>query len=666
MKKKVQRQHVIFDTEIIGMKKPVFLIGCKIIETGQVHAFWLHKRGHLEAFEAMLASPNYTWVGFNSEHFDRPLISAALSGYKADSIKSIATSIVQGGLKSWQTYREFDLEYFEYDHIDLFDVAPGVMTSLKTYGGRIAYPTMVDMPIHHDHDCNAKEQKIIESYCLNDLGVTEALYLRLKDECAIRVEMSKEYNLDLRSKSDAQVAEAILKKRVGIAGGKKDIPPYVTYTAPDIIKTKNKAIIDLVSQLENHSFKINFGNGSPVAPTFLDEPLTINKGTYKCGIGGLHSTHDLGVHYEATETMLLSDFDAASYYPNIMMKAGLIPRLAGNKGERFLAEYKAIYDLRVAAKRSGNKKLANMLKIVLNGTFGKLGSMFCCFYAPDLMLGVTITGQLNLLCLIDEIEKTGATVVSANTDGIMVYYHKNKRAKVLKALTDNAKRTGFEYEETPYRKVGMKDVNNYLAIPLDRPAVIISDKSTVKVRPKLDVKGKGLYAEKGLMKNPTMQVCVSLVVDYMTSGVLPENSISKYTDMEDYVAIRNVKGGGIQYDSYRLVDDWVEVEQGVWRRPRWPALKAPVRRKSRPAPVEVGVGGTQFGRVARWYMTTQALPPLSYLSSGNQVPKTEGAKVCMTLPKSLPKDLDKSWYINEAYEILAAIGLPIRNDSDRV
>ena len=32
-------------------------------------------------------------------------------------------------------------------------------------------------------------------------------------------------------------------------------------------------------------------------------------------------------------------------------------------------------------------------------------------------------------------------------------------------------------------------------------------------------------------------------------------------------------------------------------------------------------------------MTTERLPPITYVEIGNKVPKTEGAKLCMTLPK---------------------------------
>ena len=85
--------------------------------------------------------------------------------------------------------------------------------------------------------------------------------------------------------------------------------------------------------------------------------------------------------------------------------------------------------------------------------------------------------------------------------------------------------------------------------------------------------------------------------------------------------------------------------------------RAPVKRKSRPAPVKVGVGGVNVGRVARWYMKAGSTTPINYVGSGNRVPKTDGAKVCMTLPDALPDDIDLDWYVNEAVSILGDLGV---------
>ena len=303
--------------------------------------------------------------------------------------------------------------------------------------------------------------------------------------------------------------------------------------------------------------------------------------------------------------------------------------------DRALLE-KRLKEARIELKKA--KAEANTKKILANGTFGKLGSIYCAFYSPDLLIAVTITGQLNLLILIDELEKLKDVAVhSANTDGVLVAYPPAQREAVLIVFARNAKRTGFEYEETPYSSMAMKDVNNYIAICTDGK-----------------VKTKGLYADAGLMKNPTMQVCSNAAVAFIKDGIDPQLYMMHHDDPADYVAVRNVKGGGVQHKKVELVDDWEQTDEG------WVfdgMTTKPVKRKSRPPAREVGVGGTPFGRVARWYMTKENLPPISYVGTGNKVPKTEGAKVCMTLPDKLPADLDLDWYINETYQILEDIGV---------
>ena len=170
------------------------------------------------------------------------------------------------------------------------------------------------------------------------------------------------------------------------------------------------------------------------------------------------------------------------------------------------------------------------------------------------------------------------------------------------------------------------------------------------------VKAKGLYAEAGVLenKNPTMEVCSLAVKDYLLHDTLPENFIRQHKIMKDFLAIRGVSGGGIQHEKFVEVDDWESCEGG-WTHPG--RTSKPLKRKSRPASRLVGVGGKPFGRVARWYMSTKSQPPLTYVGSGNQVPKTEGAQICMTLPKTMPKDLDLACYVQETYSMMHDLGI---------
>lgn len=675
----MSKLHAIFDTEIIGLIKPIFLTCIEIVETGERFAFWHDKRGHTKKLTAMLEDPQYTWVGFNSENFDRPLLAMAVMGHDETNIKVVAQNIIDHKMMSWQTYREYDIDFIEYDHIDIKEVPKGVMLSLKVYEGRMHSPNLQDMPFHHDEEIDTpKKRKIVEDYCWNDISETKRLFLTMKEEVELREQLGEQYGVDIRSKSDAQCAEAILKKVCSIGKGDKVVPGSVRYSCPKFIKTNSKLINEIIAMCEDHKFIINFANGSPEFPEFLTEPIAINGGVYQMGIGGLHSKHDKKIHLKADPDagLLLSDFDVASYYPNIMIKAGLIPNLGGNKGALFLDAYQDIYEQRIAAKRKGDKSRAETLKIVLNGTFGKLGSIYCSFYAPALMLAVTITGQLNLLCLIYELTNIkGVTVESANTDGIMVAYPLDKRDRVLKRIQLNSKRTQFEYEETPYEQVALKDVNSYFAVPAPSLAAVI-DKTGINstVNKKLDVKRKGAYSKAGVKENtnPTMEVCSDAVEQYLLGNHEIENWIRAEKDIRKFVEIRGVKKpGGVQHKYEVEVDDWVLIKdfgtaKNEWYRQAWldkgwePGVqRASIKRKSRPDPAIEGHGGKPFGRVARWYMTNNVLPSITYVESGNQVAGTAGSKLCMTLPDKLPKDLNIQWYIDEAYRILDDCGVEI-------
>lgn len=669
-------QEVIFDIEILGDKKPVFLVCTFNTTTKKKNAFWLHKRGHMKALEKLMLDGDLTWVGFNSINFDLPLASAATDGLGALDLKEMCRVMTNKDerVMHWKLPEMFGYTPIELDHIDLFEVAPGVRISLKLYMGRLGAKHLIDLPFHYDQDLTPAQCKIVEQYCLNDIEGTAMMRDALSTEIDLRLEMGEQYGIDLRSKSDAQVAEAILKKKAGIGKATGHIPSRVDYTVPKFIKTRSAVVKEQIRLLEETQFKMNFANGRAIEPDWMKEDVVLGKGTYKFGLGGLHSTHDKSICERTDSEYEVSDFDAASYYPNIILKAGFAPILSGNKGAEFLAAYEEIYHQRLAAKRAGNKRVSNSLKICLNGTFGKLGSNYSAIYSPDLLLAVTLTGQLNLFCLIYELELiNGVRVISANTDGVAVKYPKIVRQKVLDVFVKNAKRTGFEYEETCYKLLAMKDVNNYIAITDEREEAVINARGIElhKSKPNV-VKAKGLYASNNpavnplyLMKNPTMEVCSNMAKDYLLYWWLPEESIEQYTDIRDFVSVRQVAGGGVQHKAVKLVDDWILVNdfgsaKNEWRRPEWEDGRV-VKRKSRPAPVEVGYGGEPFGRIARWYMTTKELPAITYVDSGNKVPKTEGAQLCMSLPDTLPTDLDTAWYIAETYSILKDIGVDVEN-----
>jgi len=284
-------------------------------------------------------------------------------------------------------------------------------------------------------------------------------------------------------------------------------------------------------------------------------------------------------------------------------------------------------------------------KIQVNGTFGKLGSCFSKIYAPDLMLGITLTGQFYLLSVIEELVAIGVTIISANTDGVTFGGMPDQVKRAKDFIDIYGWLSNFEFEYAHYRSISMKDCNNYIAVKTDGK-----------------IKAKGLYAEAGLQKNPTNEVCGIAAAEYLANGVSIRETILKHFNLEhftDFLQARTVKGGAVEFKNFIEVDDWIEVVPGEWTRPCWADEKARVGRKSRPKPVMQGIDPTHLGRVARWYYSTDPAYQhgIRYAENGNLVPKSTGGRSCMTLPFELPSDVDVQRYIDEAISHLNDMGV---------
>jgi hypothetical protein len=357
------------------------------------------------------------------------------------------------------------------------------------------------------------------------------------------------------------------------------------------------------------------------------KPITIGKTTYKMGIGGLHS-QESDVSYIANDERCLFDVDVASYYPAIMINQTIEPfHLKGLFGKI----YRGWRDDRLKAKHAGDKKTADMLKIVLNGTFGKLFSKYSIFYAPTEGLQVTITGQLALLQLIGELEKCSIPVISANTDGIVLNPLRSQVWFVLDIIERWESLTGFEMERTDYSAVYSRDVNNYIAIKTNG-----------------EVKTKGCFAPPepvgGSWPSPTAQIVNDAVIAQLTKGIRPEFTIQECKDIRRFVSVRKVTGGGY-YSHYEPLPNKVskKVENIL-------VEKFGVEFYTDALAI-VKARREYLGKTVRWYY---ALDTVGHIQNtkGGLVATTEGCKPLMELPNNLPIDINYQWYIDTANKIL--------------
>ena len=584
--------------------KDYFLICFLDRQTGKVASFEMYDGKPLSVSKVSNLMRTNLTISFNGNGYDLPIIAAALEGRDCADLKRISDEIITGSKPSWHVCRVegFDVPQ-AWDHIDIIDVVPG-RASLKVYAGRLGYPKLQDLPIAHDANIVPDQREVLRKYCVNDLRVTDALYCAVEKQIALRVEMSKEYGVDLRSKSDAQIAEVVLRSEVSAVTEKTlrptKYPDDATfrYRDPGIISFKNPTLRGILKNLKDHRFEVG-GNGSIVMPQWLkDTRIKIGRSEYQMGVGGLHSC-EKGQSVYAGSGYLLADFDVASYYPNIILQQGLSP---DNMGDVFTHVYQSIVDRRIRAKRAGDKVTADTLKIVVNGSFGKLGSKYSALYAPNLLIQTTITGQLALLMLIERLEAAGASVVSANTDGVVALFPKAAEGSVEATAWSWELDTSYELERSDYRSLHSRDVNNYIA-----------------VKPDGSTKRKGAFAQAGLMKNPQFEIVSDAVAAHLAGSADYRDVIRSCRDLRKMVMVRKVTGGA------------------TWR-------------------------GEQLGKAVRFYYSSEVAPDetINYAKNSNKVPQSDGARPCLDLHETFPNDVDFERYVGMARMVFKQLG--VNND----
>lgn len=589
-----------------------FVCGFKHINSGAVYFVEDGFGEFVDVNLLRLMLSKFCMVGFNSNAYDQIIIAMALEGYSCEALYKATKELIVENVTHKDIQKMYDFVIPKFNHIDLIEVCP-LTASLKIYGGRLHCQKMQDLPYTPGQYLTKEEAQQVKLYNVNDLDITALIAVELRDQISLRYSMSKQYGLDLRSKSDAQIAEAVIVSEVVKLTGRYPTKPKIPagtlykYNKPSFAAFKTKYMQDILDIICDIDFEV-LEAGSFAKPQALkDLDIVIGNTAYTIGIGGLHSKEKCVTH-RADETYKLIDRDVTSYYPNIILNLQLFPK---HIGYEFLNVYKALVDRRVAAKNNKDNIVADALKIVINGSFGKLGSKYSALYSPDLMLAVTITGQISLLMLIETIELAGIAVVSANTDGIVIKCPRDREAELNEMISVWEYQTGFNTEDTEYKILCSRDVNNYIAVKTDGKC-----------------KGKGAYSnhwndKKSAIfrfhKNPETLICIEAVYAYLDDGTPIEKTIRECNDVSKFVTVRAVKGGAVK-------------------------------------------DGVYLGKAVRWYHPINEAGAIHYKSSGNKVATSDRAKPLMDFD-GLPDDIDCQFYIEKANTILYDIGFKKKIES---
>ena len=316
-------------------------------------------------------------------------------------------------------------------------------------------------------------------------------------------------------------------------------------------------------------------------------------------------------------------------------------------------------DLR--AERARNALIVATYKVGLNATFGKLGSRFSFLYAPELLIQVTITGQLALLMLIERVTAAGATVVSANTDGIVMRCPKVALDNVNGAIKAWEATTGLVTEESRYSHLWSRDVNAYVARKVNG-----------------GFKLKGPYANRAAtllddedadhMHNPASEICIDAMLAWLSDGTSIVDTILGCRDIRKFLIVRRVTGGAMLADDEtppgreQMIDDlaqydhWVEDEKGRWLDARTDEVsKLEDAWKKESWRAFIVSKSTPVGKVVRWYHGAGRVAPLRYLKDAKKVPSSDGAVPLMDLPDEFPTDVRYGNYVETTLKMLKEI-----------
>lgn len=642
------RRRLVCDTECV---RNYWLLKFMDVETREVETFAMWPGSMpLDIPRILQILQTSTIITFNGVNYDCPMIAYALCGASCSQLKDANDCIITQGMKYWDFYNYHGCELPAFvDHIDIMEVAPGVRISLKMYMGHIHSRKMQSLPFDPAAIFTPWDRVQTAVYCENDLVGTLDLYR----ECLTRIELREELNrqyahndpdrrpFDVRSKSDAQIAEAVIVSQLGFKPQKRVVPHGFSfyYKAPSFVTFRTKQLQDVLDMVQSRPFIVSKKKGE-AGEEFEDYQgkkiktgilmpkdiaacrIAIGTSTYKFGIGGLHS-QEKNVNWHADENYELWDDDVTGYYPSLMLLLGTYPE---NCGLAWLTIFGNIKKERDAAKAAKRKREADSKKIVGNGAFGKYGSEFSAFYAPEHLINVTITGQLCLLMLIERLEAIGVQVISANTDGIVKRVPKGWQGACAAVIKQWEVDTGLSMERTHYSDIYSASVNSYLAFTLDG-----------------EVKKKGLYTEPGLgvssSKAPDRTICADAVIAFLKDFKPLHETIRGCKDIRRFITVKKVQGGAV---------------------------------KRRYSPIQLAMVGSQnepfeqvpelsdyLGSAIRFVYKRGETLPINYITSGNMVQLSMGAEPVMELPPdyAVPDWIDYQAYEQCAVDMLAELNV---------
>lgn len=529
-------------------------------DDGVKHAFVIH--GDRNDFTKLVnflnkCVSNKEWhISYNGLAFDAQITQWMIDNQKRlsslsteDLIKEIykfaQETISRTDRGEFQTYSPRQLKIGQ---IDLFKMNHwdnrAKMSSLKWIQYSMDWDNVEEMPHpHYEPITTADQLKSVVEYCVNDVRSTKKILEHSKEQIKLRQTLTKEYGIDLYSASEPRISKELflhfLHQKIGweksyIKQLRTPRPyiiladcilPYVEFKTPEfqgVLEYFRKKVITSTKEGFKHS-------------------ITYKGVQTDYGLGGIHGATDPGL-YEAKPGWTIMTSDVTSFYPNLAIKNGFAPEHLPKK--EFGELYEWFFEERKKIPKSDPKNY--VYKIILNSTYGLTGDENSFLYDPRMTMQITINGQLLLSMLYEMIcqEIPDAIPLMQNTDGLETMIPTASVGKYMDICSKWEQLTKLSLEHDQYKKMVIRDVNNYIAISKDD-----------KVKCKGAFEWEDLDKKKVAVfhKNKSFLIIPKAIYAYFVNGTSPEDFLAQNRQLTDYCA--GIKSKGAWYFEEQFIQN---------------------------------------------------------------------------------------------------------------
>lgn len=421
------------------------------------------------------------FCGYNSLGYDMNILTEIVNKKlsKVSDIKVFNDFLISS---EWPIYRENNLCNKTIDLMLVNNYGPrsAKSTSLKKLEFNLRKKKIQDLP-YHFNDILTKETEIanVIKYCKYDVEVTLDVFNLSKELINMRIEFGKDQELDVLNSPEPDLAKKFVYRELASYMNIEEKQFKDLRSYHDEIDVKLLILPFIEFKHSHYKEVLEYYNSLSLKPTVksvrnpnikvinlknvISKTITYDGLTTVYGSGGIHAAVAAGV-YEENEEYMITTADFTSYYPHLQFVhdciAGHIPSELYSKLIRFLfAERK---------KHAKGTALNYAYKILINLLYGLSNSEYSALYDTRATLKTTINGMLSISMIADKLYHIPkAKILMKNTDGLEVYHLRTDKDLVEQILNDISTLIKIPIEIGYYKKMVIRDVNNYISIDIN-------------------------------------------------------------------------------------------------------------------------------------------------------------------------------------------------------